>query len=168
MGLIAITVLILASTVLGAFYTTLLLLIPSVYSLYNKNYKSAKLFLLLPLVITLYIWKNQNTYQDNYIHNMAHEMNIECIYDMEKFYKEKGYTLRWISKEKNSIREYAMGEQKWALPFFSSTRYDLFEVRKCRHISKVKKNKVKKSLFHIADQANDILREEEPETMYFR
>jgi hypothetical protein len=167
-GFVIIAVLTIISTFFGAFYATLLLLIPSIYSLYYKDYKSAKLLLILPLAVTLYIWKEQNTYYEEYINNMAYEMDVTCVLDMKDYYKEKGYTLRWISKEENSRREYAMGEQKWALPFLSSVRYDIFDRTRCHHVAEIAENKVKKSLFYIADHANDVLLEEEPETIYFR
>ena len=167
-GIVAIMILMLVNIVFGQFYATILLLFPSIYSLYNKDYKSAKLLLVLPLVVILYIWKEQNTYHEDYINNMAYEMDISCVLDMEEYYQKKGYTLRWISRKENSSKEYAMGEQKWALPFLSSTRYDMFNRNKCIHIAEVPEKRISKSMFNVADDANNNLYDEKPETIYFR
>lgn len=134
----------------------------------NNNYTSSNSSFAIIFIFLVMMYIKNNTYNESYIHNMSSQMDMDCVYKMEEFYKDKGYTLSWVGRYKNSSKEYSAAKQKWALPFLARERYDVFRRDNCSFIMETKDSAIPKEVFYTSDEANDILRNEEPETTYYR
>ena len=106
------------------------------------------------------LWEDYNPI----VANIAYELNIKNDYEIQEYYKTKGYRIDWIGKASNII--YASAEKIITIPCSNTKRYDKFLISGT-HIEQLKSSKsIPKIVFDRTEDAQQILMDNEPDPTY--